>query len=95
MTNGSVTDSPKARVLLVLAVAVGILLSTIRALVWSKGNFNSEASGYALSGPLVSGAIAYAIAGRKSRRSASRFASWFVALCLFFLLMELVPRFFS
>jgi len=90
MTNGSVTDSLKASVLPVLGVAVGILLSVIRALVWSRGIFSHEAFGYAFSGPLLAGVIAYAVARRKNRWSANRFALWFVSLCLLFLLMELV-----
>jgi len=58
----------------VVAIVVGTLLSFWRAWVWSGGAFGGEVLGYALSGVLIAGLIAYAIAGRKSARSPTRFA---------------------
>jgi ABC-type Fe3+-siderophore transport system permease subunit len=75
-----------------LGMMVGIFLAIVKALVWSKGGFTSEVFGYAIAGALIPGAIAYAIAGRKKVRSPNKFALCFVALCVFFLLLELTNR---
>ena len=80
--------SPLAHV----GIIIGIVLAIAKALVWSKGVFTSEVFGYALAGALIPGAIAYFIAGRKKVRNANRFALAFLALCVVFFLMELLPR---
>jgi ABC-type Fe3+-siderophore transport system permease subunit len=75
-----------------VGIIVGVFLAIVKALVWSKGAFTSEVFGYAVAGALLPGAIAYAIAGRKKVRNPNKFALCFVALCVFFLLLEVANR---
>jgi hypothetical protein len=66
-----------------------LLLCFVRAWIWCKGNFTAEAQGYAFSGVLMWGGVAYAIAGRRKVRNPNRFGLWFCALCLLSVLLEL------
>ncbi len=60
-------------ILAILGIVAGIFLAFLRAWIWSLGEFGGEAFGYALSGVLIPGLIAYAIAGRKKVRDLNRF----------------------
>lgn len=75
-----------------IGIAIGITLAFVKALVWSDGAFNAEVFGYALGAALFPGLIAYAIAGRQRVRNPNRFALWFLAFSLFFLLLEFSNR---
>ncbi len=74
-------------IVLWLGVSGGVALSVLRALVWSHGSWNAEVAGYAASGVIVPGLLAYLIGGRKRVRSPIRFGiTFFVAALIVFLL---------
>jgi hypothetical protein len=70
-------------------IVVGVLLCSLKAQIWSNGEWTSEAGGYAFGGLLFPGLIAYALAGRRKVRNPSLFGLWFCGSCLFFFLLEL------
>jgi hypothetical protein len=72
----------------ILGVVAGIFLALFRAWIWSSGEFGGEAFGYALSGVLIPGLIAYAIAGRKKARNLNRFGLAFFLVSAFAFALE-------
>ena len=72
----------------ILGIVAGIFLAFFRAWIWSSGEFGGEAFGYALSGVLISGLIAYAIAGRKKARNLNRFGLAFFLVSAFAFALE-------
>jgi hypothetical protein len=70
-------------------VLLGIGLSVVQALFWSRGVWTAEASGYAIGGMLISSGVAYLIAGRKKNRKPVVFGLIFVAISFVQLLSEL------
>lgn len=72
----------------IIAIIVGVIVTIVKAFIWSKGNFNAQVVGYALAGALIPGAIAYAIGGRQKTGSPNKFALWFLLLSILFLLLE-------
>jgi hypothetical protein len=75
-------------VLAVLGIMLGVVLSIVKALIWSGGTVNAEVLGYALAGIAIPGVIAFAVAGLGKLRNPNRFALTFCALSLVFLLLE-------
>ena len=82
--------SPAKRALVAFLVLLGIGLSVVQALFWSRGVWTAEASGYAIGGMLRSSGVAYLIAGRKKNRKPIVFGLIFVAIS-FFQLRSAIP----
>jgi len=84
MNNATSVPNPPAfnhlGIFAIAGIAVGILLAFFRAWIWSGGDFGGEAVGYAFSGVLIPGLIAYAVAGRKKARNLNRFAFVFLGV---------------
>lgn len=95
---GSITPQPStipaARIgwLGIAGTITGVLLGVVNALVWSKGFISAEVAGYATAAISTQWLIAYAIAGRASKRDWNKFGFWFTAISFLFLLLELNSR---
>lgn len=81
--------SPAKRALVAFLVLLGIALSVVKALFWSRGVWTAEASGYAFGGILMPAGVAYLIAGRKKNRKPVVFGLIFAAISFVLLLSEL------
>lgn len=81
--------SPAKRALVALLVLLGIALCVVKALLWSRGVWTAEVSGYAIGAILMSSVVAYLIAGRKKNRKPVAFGLIFVAISFVLCLMEL------
>lgn len=81
--------SPAKRVLVAFLVLLGIALSVVKALLWSRGSWTAEVSGYALGAILVSSVVAYLIAGRKKNPKPVLFGLIFVGISFVLCLLEL------
>jgi hypothetical protein len=81
--------SSAKRVLVALLVFLGIALSVAKGLLWSRGVWNAEVSGYAISALFISLVISYLIAGRKKNRKPVLFGLTFVGIAFVLCLMEL------
>ena len=85
--------SPAKRALVAFLMLAGIALSLAKALVWSRGAWNAEVSGYAIGAVLMSSVVAYLIAGRKKNRKPVLFGLIFVGISFVLCLLELsTPR---
>jgi hypothetical protein len=73
----------------ILGIVAGIFLAFFRAWIWSSGEFGGEAFGYALSGVLIPGLMAYVIAGREKVRNLNRFGLAFFLASAFVFAVEL------
>ncbi len=76
------------KILVSISIALGVSLCAFKALVWSRGEWNAEVSGYALGSVFLSALISYLIAGRRKVRNAVRFGLWFSSLAFLFLFLE-------
>lgn len=81
--------SPAKRALVGLLVLLGIALSVTKALLWSRGVWTAEVSGYAIGALLTSSVVAYLIAGRKKNRRPVFFGLIFVGISFVLCLLEL------
>ena len=83
-------EKPKTwhKILVSISIAFGISLCVFKALVWSRGEWNAEVSGYALGAVFLCALISYLIAGRKKVRNALRFGFWFSSLSFLLLFLE-------
>ena len=81
--------SPAKRALVAFLVLLGIALSVAKALLWSRGVWSAEVSGYAISAILIPLVISYLIAGRKKNRKPVLFGLIFAGIAFAFCLMEL------
>jgi hypothetical protein len=90
----SVANTERATVspLATLGLVIGLLAYVFRAFVWSRGQLNGEATGYAVGGVLVAFLIAYAFAGRKKVRNRNKFSLVFLITSVLELLLELSTR---
>jgi hypothetical protein len=94
MSNQTNSDAikPTFSLFATIGVVAGVALAIIKAVIRSKGAFTSEMFGYDLTGALIPGAIAYAIAGRRNVRNFNRFSLCFLLVSIVSLLMELEKR---
>jgi len=67
----------------------GVPLSVAKALLWSRGVWTAEASGYAVGALLMSSFVAYLIAGRKKNRKPVLFGLIFAGISFVLCLLEL------
>jgi len=70
-------------------VLIGIALSVAKALLWSRGVWNAEVSGYAIGALFMSSVVAYLIAGRKKNRKPVLFGLIFVSISFILCILEL------
>jgi hypothetical protein len=84
--------SPAKRAFVAFLVVLGIALSVLDALLWSRGFWTAEVLGYAIGTILMSSIVAYLIAGRKKNRKPVLFGLIFVAISFVLCLMELSNR---
>lgn len=70
-------------------VLLGIALSVVKALFWSRGLWTAEVSGYAIGAILMSSVVAYLFAGRKKNRRPVFFGLIFVVVSFVLCLLEL------
>lgn len=81
--------SPAKRALVAFLVLLGIAFSVAKAVLWSRGVWNAEVSGYAIGALLMSSVVAYLIAGRKKNRKPVLFGLIFVGVSSVLCLLEL------
>jgi hypothetical protein len=81
--------SPAKRALVAFLVLLGVALSVAKALLWSRGVWNAEVSGYAIGALFMSSVVAYLIAGRKKNRKPVLFGLIFVGISFVLCLLEL------
>lgn len=81
--------SPAKRALVAFLVLLGVAFSVSKALLWSRGVWNAEISGYAIGALLTSSLVAYLIAGRKKNRKPVLFGLIFVGVAFVQCLLEL------
>jgi hypothetical protein len=84
--------SPAKRALVAFLILLGIALSVLKALLWSRGVWTAEAFGYAIGAILMSTFVAYLIAGRRKNRKPVLFGVIFVVILFVLCLMELSNR---
>ena len=82
------TDLSGKRALVALLIFLGVALCVAKALLWSRGVWNAEVSGYAIGALIMSSVVAYLIAGRKKPRKPLLFGLIFVGVSFFLCLLE-------